>query len=379
MTGPLRVAHFLASNFFGGPEKQLLEHVGRLNPQYFLPLVVSFDEGGEGNQLLEKIDAAGVVGKSIRSVNPFDPRMIADFITFIREEKIDLVCVHGYKANVIGRIASWVAGVPVIAISRGWTGEAPKIKVFELLDKLFLRFADHIVAVSHGQEEKILNLGIPKQHVTVIHNCITVDNACSTGKVGNLRKELGLVDDAVLVASAGRLSPEKNYAGMIEVARRVAEIDQKVHFVIFGEGVLRPELERQIVMSGLAERFLLPGFRTDLQAVLGEIDIFMLPSFTEGLPNVILEAFAARIPVVASAVGGIPEIVRQGVSGYLSAPEETTAMAEAVAALAADPDLRQRMGDAGHRYVAEHFTFEVQTKKYEDLYAAIHNRRRACP
>lgn len=368
MQKQLKLAHFLASNFFGGPEKQLLEHVLRLDRKGFSSCVISFDEGGRPNQLLDQTRAAGVAAMSIRAVNPFDLRMIIDLLSVIRQQKIDLLCVHGYKANVIGRIASWIAGIPLVAISRGWTGEAPKIKFFEWLDKQFLRFADHIVAVSHGQKEKVVQLGIPDQQVSVIHNCINVPVTGSAHGELSIRRELGLPQDAVLVASAGRLSPEKNYSGMIEAAREVVASDSNIFFAIFGEGFLRDELERSIDAAGLSGRFLLPGFRTDLPAVLQEIDIFMLPSFTEGLPNVVLEAFVAGKPVVATRVGGTPEVVQHGISGFLTQPHETSAMAVYILQLARDPELRLKMASRGLEHVQQHFGFEQQTQSYESLY-----------
>lgn len=371
MEQKLSVAHFLASNFFGGPEKQLLEHVQRLDKQRFTSQVISFDEGGKTNQLLAKTHASGIRSDKIDTTGAFDPRMVMNLLSVIKAQKIDLLCVHGYKANVIGRIAAWLSGIPVIAISRGWTGEAPKIRFYEWLDKLFLRFADHIVAVSHGQMEKISKLGIPSERVSVIHNCIAVPESCYEQRKSFLRRELGLPDAAVLVVSAGRLSPEKNYGGMIEVARVVAASNPEVYFIIFGEGFLRPDLERAIDNAGLAGRFLLPGFRTDLQAVLPEVDIFMLPSFTEGLPNVILEAFAVRKPVVATRVGGTPEVVEHGVSGFLTEPHETEAMAQYVLRLAGDPALRREMGAKGLEHVITNFGFEQQTRQYENLYRQI--------
>lgn len=376
MTHEINVAHLLASNFFGGPEKQLVEHGRRIADRHFAPHIFSFVERGQANQLLEKARQAGMATEEIPSRGPFDPAMIGNITALIRQNKIDLLCVHGYKANVIGRLASWRAGIPLIVISRGWTGEAAKVRCYEWLDKIFLRLADHVVAVSHGQRAKILALGVKPDKVSVIHNAINLAEVPPASEPF-LRRQLGLPEDAIIVASAGRLSPEKNYAGMVAAAAQAAAQNDSVYFVIFGEGFLRSELEGKIAAAGLGGRFLLPGFRNDLQSVMQEIDIFMLPSFTEGLPNVVLEAFAARKPVVATRVGGTPEVVQDGVSGFLTTPDNVACMAESILMLAADTELRSAMGLAGNRYVAEHFGFEAQTRKYEELYGAVYNRRHA--
>lgn len=369
MAESYRIAHLLASNFFGGPEKQLVEHACRISERNIEPRIISFVEEGNANQLLEKAKQRGIITTSI-CLGSFDLRQIGILIDLLRTEDIDLICIHGYKANIIGRIASWGAGIPLVAISRGWTGEDRKIRFYEWFDRLFLRLANHVVAVSAGQQKKILACGVSQEKVTVIHNAINL--AEFPEAVGHfLRRELGLPDDAIIVASAGRLSPEKNYATMIEASHHLIKNNPKIYFVIFGEGVLRQKLEAQIAATGLTGRFLLPGFRTDLQRVMHDIDIFMLPSFTEGLPNVVLEAFAARKPVVATRVGGTPEVVQDGISGFLTRPDEPEQMTRHLETLADDPILRLQMGQAGYTYIEKQFCFSAQTEAYERLYTGL--------
>jgi glycosyltransferase involved in cell wall biosynthesis len=172
----------------------------------------------------------------------------------------------------------------------------------------------------------------------------------------------------VLAVSGGRLSPEKNFAGFIEAAKKATNINPQLYFAVFGEGRLRPDLERQIAVSGLAGRFFLPGFRSDFGDILTEADIFVLPSFTEGLPNVVLEASMRRKPVLATTVGGTPEVVKDQESGFLFAPHETEKFAEYLVMLSRNPDLRLRLGEQGYLHVHERFSFDKQTCQYRDLY-----------
>lgn len=366
----ITLMHLRISNFIGGPEKQILEHFMRLDPKRFRPLLCCFRENGQDDPLMGAAQELGITCRTIDTQSSFDLRSIGQLCRTLREEKVDILCSHGYKPNVLGRLATWRTGIPAIAISRGWTAENPKIRLYEMLDKVFLRLADHTVAVSHGQRNKILALGVKPERVSVIHNAINLAEIPAASEAF-LRRQLGLPEDAVIVASAGRLSPEKNYAGMIAAAVQVAAQNNLVYFIIFGEGFLRSELEGTIAAAGLGGRFLLPGFRNDLQALLQEIDIFMLPSFTEGLPNVVLEAFAARKPVVATRVGGTPEVVQDGISGFLTKPDEHGLMAERLLALAENPSLRKKMGTAGYEYVSKEFGFEKQTENYEELYMRI--------
>lgn len=374
MNQKTRVAHLIATNFFGGPEKQIVEHALRINQDKFAVLLISFIERSMANELVNAAKEKNIFVRELFTENPFNPRSVLDLWSILKEEKIDILCTHGYKSNVVGRIASWLIGIPEIAISRGWTGENWKIKLYEKLDKLFLRFADHVVTVSEGQREKVLKLGVKANNLSVIYNGINLNNV-KNRSVNYIRTELGINDNPVIVMSAGRLSPEKNFAGLIDAAKIVTAKDKNIRFVVFGEGFLREELEKKTRDADLEGKFFLPGFRKDFVSLLREADIFVLPSFTEGLSNVILEAYASKKPVIATRVGGNPEVVMNGETGYLVEPDNAEKMAECIMTLAQDPDLRATMGAKGYEYVKEHFSFDIQTRKYEELYYKILDHR----
>lgn len=369
MKSPIVVAHLIATNFYGGPERQILSHALQLDAEHFRFILISFVERGVRNELVDMAREKGVTVAEIPVGNPFDPRLIKNLSDILSLHKVELLCAHGYKANVVGRLASWLRLIPLVAVSRGWTAENRRIRFYEKLDRVFLRFSQQIVAVSTGQEKKIVAHGISSRNLCVIRNAINLTQTPLVNAV-SLRKQLGLSEQSILVASAGRLSPEKNYATMITVSKKIIQANDKVVFIIFGEGFLRSKLEQQIATEGLGGKFLLPGFRRDLPTLIPQIDIFMLPSFTEGLPNVVLEAFASKKPVVATAVGGTPEVVQDGISGFLTTPDNIRAMVQSVEKLVDSPGLRQQMGHAGYSYIAEHFGFEAQTHKYTELYKA---------
>lgn len=368
MNGQLRIAHLIATNFYGGPEKQIVEHAMRLDPSRHTFCLLSFVEAGSTNELLTRAAEKNIHHRALRANGSFQPKIVGDLSAVLRAEGIELLVAHGYKSNVIGRLASWKTGIPIVAVSRGWTSENWKIGVYQALDKIFLHLADHVVAVSDGQAAKIAQLRVPRGKISVIRNSIAVVTD-GPGPVHDLKRELGISPDACLVVSAGRLSPEKNHMSMIEAARIALSGRDNLYFAVFGDGQLRQQLENKVADLNLEGRFLLPGFRKDFASFVQAADIFMLPSFTEGLPNVVLEAFAARRPVVATAVGGTPEVVEDGVSGYLVQPHEVEKMADCLIRLADSPTLRETMGMKGYERVKEHFTFESQTAQYEELYA----------
>jgi glycosyltransferase involved in cell wall biosynthesis len=153
--------------------------------------------------------------------------------------------------------------------------------------------------------------------------------------------------------------------------------DAGARFVVFGEGAQRPALERMIDQANLRAHFVLPGFRGDLDQLLPNADLFVLPSFTEGLPNVVLEASAAGVPVVATAVGGTPEVVAHGRTGLLVPPGDATALAERIIELLRDEPRRRQLGAAGRQLVGARFSFEAQTAAYLRLFEELRARRSA--
>lgn len=366
----LTVAHLIASNFFGGPEKQIIEHAKRINHRHYNFILISFIERGQSNEMANAAEESGISLRTLKTDNPFNPNVILRLMAILKEEKVDVICAHGYKSNIVGRIASWFGDIPQISVSRGWTTESPKIRLYERLDKFFLRFADHVVAVSEGQKKKLLKIGINPEKLTMIWNSANLDNSINNAESA-LKKELGINGDCAIVVSAGRLSPEKNFGGFIEAAKAVAAGYEHIVFAVFGEGALRNELEKKIKLAGLQKRFFLPGYKKNFSDLLNGADIFVLPSLTEGLSNVILEAYALKKPVIATNVGGNPEVVQHGETGFLVNPSDIEKMSQYIVMLSQNPDIRQEMGRKGYEYIKENFNFDIQTKKYEKLYLSM--------
>jgi glycosyltransferase involved in cell wall biosynthesis len=372
MMAKMHVMHLRASNFVGGPERQILEHVRRAESDSLHLSLCCFRDNGQASELEEAACAQGLDCSSVKARWPFDLGTIMELTRMIKARKVDLLVTHGYKPNLLGRVASWVAGIPTVAVSRGWTYESRRVRFYEFLDRIFLRLADGVVAVSEGQRQKILACDVKPDKVRVIHNAI--DLATYPGPAEkSVRDELGIPQDAILVVTAGRLSPEKNHLGLVEAARMVLAKMPDVYFVIFGEGFLRPELEKAVADAGIGHRFFLPGFRSDVRSLLHESDIFVLPSHTEGLPNVVLEAFACHKPVVATSVGGTPEVVRHGQNGFLIQLNGMEDLATYLATLCASADMRHKMGEKGYQFVKEQFGYEQQTRLYLDIYERMKN------
>lgn len=365
----MRLVHLTASTHFGGPERQMLGLAEHL-PEEINSSFLSFAEGGRCTDFLQVARQRGFDALELRHDTPRLLACIEEITRTLQERSASLLFCHGYKSNLLGRIAARRAGIPAVAVSRGWTSADWKVRVYEMLDRFHLRFMDHVVCVSQGQARKVLKCGVPEARITVIRNSSrTADFARFDPEI---RRELLAQfhgDEPVnqIVIAAGRLSPEKGFSVLIDAAATFINHYPQTGLLIYGDGPERELLQRRIQELNLQSRVLLPGFCHHLDRVLPAADLLVLPSFTEGLPNVVLEASAAGIPVVATAVGGTPEAVRDGETGYLVPAGHVAQLAQRIQDLLADSTLRQRIGQAGREFVLQEFSFQSQAAGYLEL------------
>lgn len=369
----MHVVHLTASTFFGGPERQMLGLAENL-PGDCRTTFVSFAEGGRCAAFLDTARGRGFDAHALANDTPHLRAAVRESASLLRAISADVLLSHGYKPNIVGRIAARRARVPVVAVSRGWTGESLKVRLYESADRFNLRFVDHVVAVSDGQAARVREAGVPPDRITVIRNAARLaafadpDPAFREALHSSFRSDTPV---SPVVLAAGRLSPEKGFAVLVDAAAEVLRLHPTAGFVLYGEGAERTRLEAKIRELGIADRFVMPGFTDSLDRLLPWADVAVLPSFTEGLPNVALEASAAGVPVVATAVGGTPEVVADSETGFLVSPGRPTELAAKIGDLLADALLRRRMGDAGRRRMREQFTFAAQAREYVSLFERL--------
>ena len=324
----MRIAHLTASTFFGGPERQMLGLAQSLAVAQVESVFLSFSEKSRCRSFLGRVCHAGFEAIALEHDTPWLRARLRDLTDHLARIQPDVLFCHGYKANLLGRIAARRRHIPVVSVSRGWTQENWKVRVYEVLDRRHLRWMDRVVAVSEGQAEKVRRCGVQPERVRVIHNAVDPERFADPD--ASYRVKLARFFRQPfkrIVGAAGRLSPEKGFDVLIAAAARVVNAEDTIGFLLFGEGPCKADLVKQINAAGLSRFVVLSGFRADLDRFLPFLDLLALPSYTEGLPNVVLEAFASGVPVVATAVGGTPELVEDKVSGYLVPPGDADALA----------------------------------------------------
>ncbi len=320
MASPVRVLHIRATAFVGGPEKQILHHIPHLEPLGFRVLIGSFLQGTEGTALLAYAAELGVDAIGFACRGPLDISPVRPLAGEIRRRQIALVCAHDAKSLLIGYGAARLAKVPIVAWSRGWTGETLRMRLYERVHKALLRRADLVVAVSQAQGKRCEQIGVQRASLRVVANAVDVEGVAGA-QSADIRRELHLPAWSRLVFSVGRLSPEKGHRFLLATAPAVLARHSDAYFLVLGDGQERNRLVRQAQLLGVSARVIFCGFRQDAAALMRQGDLLVLPSLTEGLPNVVLEAFAAGLPVVATDVGGVGELVRPGTGWLVPGPD----------------------------------------------------------
>lgn len=295
----------------------------------------------------------------------------------IRRSRPRVVHAHGARAGLAGRLAARLAGAPVIVLTvhgsffqDRWPGW--KKRLLATGERCLAGFTGRIITVSEALRREIATLEkISQEKIITIYNGI--DPGAFRPSQGR-----GLPGRAAMIPAAGRvvgtvarLAPQKGLDNFIEAASRVARLADDAVFLVVGDGPLRGDLEKKAGSLGLAGRFIFAGERPDVNSILPCLDVFVLPSLTEGLPLTVLEALAACRPVVASRVGGIPEVITHGVNGLLVDPGDVQGLATAILGLLEDRERADRMGLKGRALVEERFTVGRMVDQTESVYAGL--------
>jgi glycosyltransferase involved in cell wall biosynthesis len=362
------------------------------NPRYRVTLLCGVDEGPEGN-LHERARAAGVdlvlLPSLVRPIRPLvDLKAFGQLYRFIRRGRFDIVHTHSSKAGILGRIAARLAGVPIVihtlhSLVFHEYQAAWKNRLYIRLKKFCAPLTDMLISVNDKTTQGALAAGIgkPAQYVT-IYSGIELDPFLDVDRklsVPEAKRRLGIPPDAPVVGKIARLFPLKGHDQFFDAAARIARVEPRTWFLLVGNGSLRAKLEERARELGIAERTLFAGLVPPEQVPdhLQAMDVVVHSSLREGIARVIPQAGAVAKPVVAFAMDGAPEVIRDGRSGYLVPPRDTAAMADRVLDLLASSERRLAFGRAGREFAAAHFRVELMIERINAVYDALLTSRPA--
>jgi glycosyltransferase involved in cell wall biosynthesis len=355
-----RILQLLATGGNGGAQESYTGLLLRLDRSKYDVRALSLSAGSA----VQRLRALGIPVDVLDQTD--DELAIRDLAAWLRHEEIDLVHAHMYRAEVLGTRAAVAAGTPVIMA----TVHSSRVRSPEdvaLLAGLTMHM-DRLIVPSDSIRHKVEHEGRAGARFAIIPSGIDLSRFASPTVPCALRRELDIPADAPLIGVVARLEPEKGHRYLIDAMPIILESALDAWLAIVGEGSQADALRDQASALGVAHRVVFTGRREDVSALTADLTVAVLPSMREAQGISILEAMARRVAVVATAVGGIPEVITDGVDGLLVPRADPAALASAVGSLLKSPGLRRRIGEAGYRTVAERFSIDAQVKRIESVY-----------
>jgi glycosyltransferase involved in cell wall biosynthesis len=373
---PIRLLAFIEALTITGPAKNLLQFAGIAGREDFDGRVevsiAVFQRPGQPEVFLDAARRLSLPVYPIPEKGRFDRAVREGMSSLVRRVEPDLVQSHAVKSHFLVRQAGIHRLVPWVVFHHGYTWTNRKVRLYNQLDRWSLRAAAQVLTVSQPFLKELTGKGVAAGRIEVIHNAIDPQwgrAARAPEAADALRKQLNIPPHRKVVLIVGRLSLEKDH---ITLARAVSQLKGvEPHLLIVGEGPERPAIERSVQELGLSDAVTFTGQVPSAEPYYGIADVAALSSLTEGSPNALLEAMAAGIPVVATAVGGIPEIVSQRESALLVGPRDTQAMSAALQELLTDAGLTESLSRRAYELVLSRHTPELRARRLSEIYARV--------
>ncbi len=357
----LKIIHLRSAEFFGGPERAI---IGQSRSQADVNFVcASFVRGDGENTFLQRAQEAGLKTARIQDAFAGDFRVVGQIRRLVSEHRADILVCHDYKANFFGRLALKGTSVRQISHFRGKTDEDFKVRLYNFINSRLLRKVSTVLAVSEKSASFLRQLGVP---ASVIH---VVPNAIEDAKLvaPDFRKK-AQEDRPRRIIAAGRMSYEKGYDVLLDAVALVKEKAPPFIVQIYGFGPEQQNLQNQARRLGITDSIVFEGFADNMLPLFKESDFLVLPSRSEGMPNVILESWSQKLGVVSTTVGGVPEMIEHQVSGLLAAPEKPELLAEQVLYALTHPCDTIKYGEAGYELVRSKYCYAKQAELLGKIY-----------
>jgi glycosyltransferase involved in cell wall biosynthesis len=360
----------------GGPDKTILNSPRFLAPAGYRNVCAYMHPPGDPgfDQLRAKAEKWGAPLLSVPDRGPWDWKVIGRMLEICRRERVRIWHGHDYKSNALGLLLRPLWPMRLVTTVHGWVKQTSRTPLYYAIDRFCLKRYDKVICVSEDLYRDCLGCGVPARRCVLIENGIDTVEYARRWQAAQARQRLGIPAGRLVVAAVGRLSAEKGFDLLIRSADRLLAGGLDLELLIAGEGDQETELRALIGSLGRGERIRLLGYWPDTREVYEAADVFALSSLREGLPNVVLEAMAMGVPVVATRIAGVPRVVRDGENGLLVAPGDGEALTRALARVLADPGLRGRLGEASRRTIEAGYSFEARMEKVRALYDSMLNR-----
>jgi len=357
----------------GGPDKTILRSAKYVDPSRIRMAAAYIHPNSDKNfdTIKEHARKENCALWCIGESSAIDPRTVRSLVKLCKQQRVTIWHGHDYKSNLLGLLVNKMWPMKLVTTVHGWTWDTVRTRFYYHVDNWCLPHYQQIVVVSPKLYEHCLNNGVPAERLTYIPNAIRPEEFSRKHSAHEARDELGIDNDALVIGVIGRLSVEKGVDRAIDLlaAIRPAYPNAQLHLV--GDGPERKKLQQQTARLGLEKNVRFWGWQKQSQRFYEAMDMLLLPSHTEGLPNVVLEAMAMQTPVAATDVGGVRDLLAHGSCGVVLSNEQPQTWAADIRKLLASADLRSTLaGDALQR-IETHFTFERRMQKMTRVYQQV--------
>jgi len=365
----------MEANSVTGPAKNLLEFAirsrsggGGIEPVELS--VIAYRRGEEPESaFVNAAREAGVPVDVAWEKGRFDTAVIQRLKEIVQQHNADIVQTHNVKSHFLMRWSGIWKTLPWVAFHHGYTAENLNMRIYNLANRWSLRAARQVVTVCGPFVDLLVAQGVPRERIRVRHNSVAKFTPPDPAAVAAARAAIPVAEGSRLVLSVGRLSSEKGHADLLQAMTELR--GARVHLVIIGDGVDRAALEKLRTEKNLEGDVSFLGLQPDVRPYYGLADVVVLPSHSEGSPNVLLEAMAAGCAIVATAVGGVPEIARDNETALLVKPHAPLEMARAIERLLADPALGRRLGEKSRHLAETEYSPDAYRRSMVELYEQV--------
>lgn len=367
----INILHIYQNSKIGGVQQQILNLLKAYNREVFNPIFCCL---GPKEEIGKEIEGIGIdcIPLNRSRYNRFSLGIVLDLHRLMKKKQIHIVRTHRYRSNFYGRLAAFLTGALVIVASVHDNYRTDKRPGRRIINRMLSHITDKIVAVSEEVKKDIIRYDkIEPSKVVVLPNGIDVERFNPKGNFADIRKEFSIKEGALVVGFVGRIVPAKGLQYLIDSIPYVKGEFKNIKLLVIGEGSIVARLHEQAKEKKVYDSIIFTGRRRDIPDILSCIDIFVMPSIAEGLPNALLEAMAMGKPIVATEVGGIPEVMKNGVNGLLVPPRDPIALATAMKGLIGNDRLAAQMGYAARDLVLDKFSMRAITQKWQTLYLSI--------
>jgi glycosyltransferase involved in cell wall biosynthesis len=357
----------------GGPEKTILNSPRYLQ-QYGIGCACLFMRPPGDPGFATLTHKAGVAGAEIIGIDdrgPLDWRVVRDCIRTCRERNVNIWHAHDYKSNALGLLVQKFHRMHLVTTAHGWVRFTAKTPLYYKIDRFCMKRYGEIICVSRDLRDHCAESGIPLERLHQIDNAIVIDDYNTAAPTSAEKSQFGFEPNTFLIGAAGRLSEEKGFHHLINAVSNLMQAGHAIGLVIAGEGHLRSKLQQQIEELGLLNNVRLCGFLPDPRELYRAIDLFVLSSLREGLPNVVLEAMASQRAVVATNCNGIPNLVEHEENGLIVPIDNQQALHDAIRRLILSDELRIQLAAAGRNTVEGRFCFGRRMEQVVDVYRGL--------